>query len=296
MTTELGGESGGAIPLWRPRLLRGGWGRYRRSTLALLGLGWVIALVAAAVLGPLIVTHAYDAIQPEAALQGPSARHLLGTDVLGRDLFSRIIVAVQPVLLIGLLVQLAGLVIGATLGLVAGARGGLSDWLAGRLLDLSSALPWYLVMLYLATVLSPGLPGLLVALLLVTWVVPCRLARSIAIATRGQEFIVAARALGFSEARVVMCHLLPQALPALLWWTVGGVPRVILIEAGLSFLGLGRRPPEPSWGQMLAESVHSWQYAPHLFVAPALALVLTTLAFQAVADGLRDALDVREGS
>lgn len=271
----------------------GAWRRFRRNLLAIFGMVVVIAVVLMAVFASQIAPYAYDTIQPIDALQGPSRAHPFGTDTLGRDMLSRIIYAARPMLIVGVVTQLVGVLIGAPLGLIAGYTGGLIDWLVTRLIDLFSALPWYLIVLYLVMVLSPSLENLVLALTITSWVGSARIVRAITMATRERDYILAAQVIGASPQRIMLQHVLPQVLPLLVWSFAVGIPVAIFAEAGLSFIGMGIRPPQPSWGQMLAEAGAYWQYSPHMVVFPSLMITLSVLAFQLLADGVREALDVR---
>ncbi len=268
------------------------WRRYRRNTLAMFGLVFVIFIILVAIFAPVLAPYPYDKIEPARSLEGMSPDHLLGTDLLGRDMLSRIIYAARPMLLVGLLTQLAALLIGVPLGVVAGYVGGAFDWIVTRLIDFFSALPWYLIVLYLVMVLKPSLENLILALTITSWVNPCRIVRGLALSVREQDYVEAARALGIPSWQIITTTVLPQAAPLLLWGFAVGIPTAVFAEAGLSFLGMGIRPPQPSWGQMLGEAGLWWMYRPHMFVFPGLMITLSVLAFQSLADGLRSAIDV----
>jgi ABC-type dipeptide/oligopeptide/nickel transport system permease subunit len=195
-------------------------------------------------------------------------------------------------LLVGILTQLAGLIIGVPLGIIGGYGGGFLDWLITRLIDLFSALPWYLIVLFMVMVLSPSLQNLIIALTITAWVGTARIVRGMSFSIREQDYIEAARSLGIPTPRVLPNHMLPQIAPLLLWGFAVGIPVAVFAEASMSFIGMGVRPPQPSWGQMLNEAAADWQYTPHLFVFPSLMITLSVLAFQGMADGLREALDV----
>lgn len=272
----------------------GAWRRFRRNKLAMFGLVYATLIILIAILAPLLTPYEYDAIDPAIALQGPTAEHPMGTDMLGRDMLTRVLYASRPMLLVGILTGLAGLVIGVPIGVLAGYVGGIFDWLVTRLIDLFSALPWYLIVLYLVMVLSPSLQNLIIAMVITGWVGSCRLTRGLTFAVREQDYIEAVRALGIPTWRILVYHVLPQAAPLLLWGFAAGIPTSVFAEAGLSFLGMGIRPPRPSWGQMLAESGNYWQYWPHMFIFPSMMITLSVLAFQGMADGLRKALDVSQ--
>lgn len=270
----------------------GAWRRFRRNKLALFGLGYAVVISLVAVLAPVLAPYPYDKIEPAIALQPPMPEHIMGTDKLGRDMLSRIIFGARPMLLVGVLTQVAGLVVGVPLGIVAGYAGGVLDWLVTRLIDLFSALPWYLIVLYMVMVLSPSLQNLILALTITAWVSSARIVRGMSFSIREQDFIEAARALGIPTWRILVSHVLPQVAPLLVWGFAAGIPTAVFAEAGLSFIGMGVRPPQPSWGQMLGEASLYWQYFPHVFIFPSIMITLSVLAFQGLADGLREALDV----
>ncbi|CAN5525626.1 ABC transporter permease [soil metagenome] len=269
------------------------WRRFRRNRLAIFGMVFASIVILIALFAPWLTPYNYADIDPLHTLASPSWAHPMGTDMLGRDMMTRILFATRPMLLVGIITQLAGLLIGVPLGMIAGYAGGFFDWLITRLVDLFSALPWYLIVLYLVMVLSPSLQNLILALTITSWVGSCRLVRGLSFSIREQEFIKAARALGIPTRRILTHHILPQAAPLLVWGFAAGIPVAVFAEASLSFLGMGVRPPQPSWGQMLAEAGNYWQYWPHMFVFPSLMITLSVLAFQGMADGLREALDVK---
>lgn len=268
------------------------WRRYSRNRLALFGLGWVILVLVAAIFAPYLTPWQYDAIDPSNALAPPSAEHLMGTDQLGRDMLTRIIYATRPMLLVGLVTNIVGVLVGVPLGVFAAYRGGAADWIITRLIDMFSALPWYLIVLYMVMVLSPSLQNLIIALTITSWVGTARLVRGMTFSIRERDFVEAARALGVPTQRILFHHILPQTAPLVVWSFAAGVPVAVLAEAGLSFIGMGIRPPQPSWGRMLGEAFQYLAYWPHMFIFPAAMISLTILAFQGMADGLREAMDV----
>jgi oligopeptide transport system permease protein len=272
----------------------GAWRRYRRNRLAMFGLVFATFIILVAIFAPLLTPYEYDKIDMVAVLEAPSVTHPFGTDHLGRDILTRMIFGARPMLLVGLLTGLAGLAIGVPIGVLAGYLGGIFDWIVTRLIDMFSALPWYLIVLYLVMVLSPSLENLILAMIITGWVGSCRMMRGLTFSIREQDYIEAARALGIPTWRVIAFHVLPQAAPLLLWGFAAGIPTSVFAEAGLSFLGMGVRPPRPSWGQMLADSGFYWQFWPHMFIFPSVMITLSVLAFQGIADGLRKALDVSE--
>jgi ABC-type dipeptide/oligopeptide/nickel transport system permease subunit len=270
----------------------GAWRRFRRNVLAMYGLVFVVLIVIVGVFAPFLAPYPYNKNNLDHSLEPPSAAYPLGTDELGRDMLSRIMFAARPMLLVGILTQVAAVLIGVPLGILAGYAGGVFDWVVTRLIDFFSALPWYLVVLYLVMLLRPSLENLILAMAITSWVGPCRVVRGLTLSVREQDYVEAARALGIPRRRILANHVLPQAAPLLLWSFAVGIPTSVFAEAGLSFLGMGVRPPEPSWGRMLGEAGLWWIYRPHMFVFPGLMIVLSVLAFQGLADGLRSAIDV----
>lgn len=268
------------------------WRRFRRNKLALFGITYVVFILFIAIFAPWITHYRADEIFPQDALQGPSAIHWFGTDYLGRDIFTRMIYGARPMLMVGFFTQIFGIVLGTTLGVLAGYLSGVVDWLITRLVDLFSALPWYLIVLYLVMALSPSLKNIIIALSITSWVGSCRIVRGLSMSIREQEYIEAAQALGIPGWRVVLFHVLPQATPLLIWAFAAGIPGAVFAEAALSFLGMGIRPPDPSWGQMLGEGGYYFTYWPHMLFFPSIFITLSVLAFQGLADGLRQAVAV----
>jgi ABC-type dipeptide/oligopeptide/nickel transport system permease subunit len=264
--------------------------RFRRNKLAVFGLVFVIAIALVALFAPWIAPYTYDRINPSEGLLPPTRAHPMGTDTLGRDMLTRIMYGARPMLIVGVMTQIAGVVVGVLLGAIGGYAGGILDWIVTRLIDLFSALPWYLIVLYMVMVLSPSLRNLIIALSITSWVGACRIVRGLTFSVREQMYIEAARALGLPAWRVLLRHILPQVAPLLIWSFAAGIPVAVFAEAGLSFIGLGVRPPQPSWGAMLAEAGQYWQYYPHMFLFPSAAITLSVLAFQGLANGLREAL------
>ncbi len=293
MATEIGATTpSGAEQVVYRGFWAGAWRRFRRNAVALFGLGFVVFVILIAIFADVLAPYGYDQIDVQHALEGPSRAHLMGTDDLGRDVLSRVMQASRPMLLVGILTQVAALLIGVPLGVVAGYAGGIIDWIVTHLVDFFSALPWYLIVLFLVMVLQPSLRNLIVALTITSWVGNCRLVRGLTLSVRELDYVEAARALGIPTWQILTSHILPQAAPLLLWGFAVGIPTAVFAEAGLSFIGLGVRPPEPSWGQMLGSAGQWWMYRPHMFIFPGLMITLSVLAFQGLADGLRSAIDV----
>jgi ABC-type dipeptide/oligopeptide/nickel transport system permease subunit len=275
-----------------PRTLWGdAWRRFVRNRLAIIGLILVIGILILGLGAPLIAPAGYNDQVLAEAFHFPSAAHPLGTDYLGRDMLARIAYGTRTSLIVVLFVQLLSLVIGVPLGAVAGLRGGKIDWLITRIIDIFSALPWYLLAIYLISVIQPGLGNIIIALALSSWVMPCRLVRAQFLAMRERDFVTAAMALGAGQEHIVRRHLLPNALTPVVIAVALGIPAVIFGEAGLSFLGLGITPPEPSLGQMVQEGLAHIMFYGYMVLVPAAMIAVIVLGFTLMGDGLRDALD-----
>ncbi len=273
--------------------VREAWRRFQANRLASLGLAIVIVLVVMAIGAPVIAPYPYDKPDFGAAWQFPSRQHLMGTDGIGRDFFSRIVYGARTSLAIGLSAQAIALTLGILLGLAAGMRGGQVDFAIMRLVDAVWAFPRMLFAIMILTVLGSGFGNVLLAIAVTGWIPICRLTRAQLLGQRERDYVTAARALGASENRIARTHLLPNIAGPLIVALTLGVPEAIFAEAGLSFLGIGINPPIPSWGQMVGESVSTIRFYWHLALFPALMIGLTMLGFVLLGDGLRDALDPR---
>lgn len=237
----------------------------------------------------------YDPIQPrlDARLEGPSFAHILGTDDLGRDLLTRLAHGARFSLLMGTGAVLLAAAVGLPLGLVAGYRGGLWDLLLMRLVDALITLPAIVLAVAIVSVLGSGAGSVAVAVGITSVPTFGRLARAAALGLREQEFVLAARALGANELRILGRHLLPNALAPVVVQASLGMGNTILVASALGFLGLGVQPPAPEWGAMLSRGRVYVSTAPHLVAFPGLAIALAVLGFNFLGDGLRDALDPR---
>lgn len=226
-------------------------------------------------------------------LQGPSRAHLMGTDILGRDVFSRIIKGGTNSLIVVSLSVLLATAIGATIGVVSAYSGGFTDNLAMRVMDVFFAFPAILLALLVVTVLGPGMRTTIFAIALVYTPIFARVARAPVLALKRTEFVEAANSIGMKRWRILLRHILPNAVAPIIVQISLALSWALLTEAGLSFLGLGTPPPEPSWGQMLADSTGIAEIAPWLLIAPGAAIMLSVLGFNLLGDSLRDALDPR---
>jgi peptide/nickel transport system permease protein len=255
------------------------------------GLVIVFIAILAAVIGPSL--SPYDAAAQELGrrLEPPSLSHPFGLDELGRDILARLLAGARISLLVGLAVVSVSSTVGTLLGSVAGYFGGRVDDVISRLVDVLMAFPGILLAIALVAVLGPSLTNVVLALSVIGWVGYARLVRGQALRARELDFVQAARALGAGSARIVVRHILPTALPAVVVQATLGMAGAIIAEASLSFLGLGVQPPTPSWGTMLdAGRAHLFD-APHLTIFPGLAIALLVLGFNFLGDGLRDRVD-----
>ena len=257
----------------------------------LAGLIIIAALVLAAVLAPALAPQHPFQQDLAGGLGRPGLTHLLGQDHLGRDILSRLIHGSRISLMVGLITVGVSSIVGILLGALAGYFGGWTDEVIMRLTDILLAFPGLLLAIALMAVRGPGIPNVIIALSILGWVGYARLVRGQILALKQVEFVTAARALGAPSRRIIGRHLLPNILSPLLVEATFGMAAAILAEAGLSFLGLGTQPPNPSWGAMLNEGRRFLLEAPHLSLFPGLAIMVVVLAFNFLGDGLRDALD-----
>jgi oligopeptide transport system permease protein len=282
------------IALERPRT-RTLWSdavrRYSKNRLAMVGLGIVAFFFLMALLAGVLAPGGYDFSVLTETLQLPTAQHLFGTDTIGRDQLTRIMYGARTSLLVGFGVQIFAFGIGVPLGALAGLRGGRTDWLIMRLLEVMTAFPGFLFALFVMSIIGSGLPQVIFAIGITSWIEVCRLTRGQLLSLREREFVTAARSYGADDRRVIVSHLLPSALPPLIIMLALSIPSAMFTEAGLSFLGLGINDPIPSWGKMVGESMGYIRVYWHMGVFPTLAIALAMLSFNFVGDGLRDALD-----
>ncbi|TMC46136.1 MAG: ABC transporter permease [Chloroflexi bacterium] len=254
----------------------------------------VLATVAAfAVAGPVLWTIPPEATDAIHGLAGPSSVHPLGTDELGRDMLSRLLHGSRVTLLVGLAAMLAAIVIGVLVGAVAGFKGGWIDGALMRFTDAMLAVPAFFFILVVITVLGTGVGTLILVIGALSWMPVARVVYGETLRWKTAEFVVAAESLGVAGPRLLLRHILPQAIPSLIVSATLGVAFAILTESALSYLGLGVQPPLPSWGNMLQRAQLYVFTAPALAIYPGLAITIVVLAFNFLGDGLRDALDPR---
>jgi peptide/nickel transport system permease protein len=271
----------------------GVWRRFRRHRLAVIGATILLLLAIGALGAPVIASHDPYAIDLRSYRAGPSRDHILGTDSAGRDVFSRLLHAGRVSLSVGLVAVSIYTAIGVLLGALAGFYGGWVDSLVMRLADVFLSFPSLIIIITLASVLGPSIYNVMLAIGLLGWPPIARLLRGELLSLREREFILGARASGCGAARLIFRHLLPNAMAPVIVAATFGIAYAILIEAGLSFLGLGVQPPTPSWGNMLtdAQSLTVLESMPWLWLPPGVMIALAVLSINFIGDGLRDALD-----
>jgi len=265
--------------------------RLVRNRSALLGALIVLLFVVIALVGPELTPYDPYRISPGKRLQGPSLQHLMGTDELGRDLFTRVLLGARYSLSISLGSALFGAVIGVAVGIVAGYLRGWLGQLLMRSVDVLVAFPGILLALALVAVLGPGLSNLIIALGLASVPIFARLTYGLTLATAEMEYITAARGLGTRAGRIMLRHLLPNIAPTILVQFSLRVGTVTLLAASLGFIGLGVQPPHPEWGALLANARDYLRTAAHVAIFPGLAIALLVLGLNLLSDGLRDYLD-----
>ncbi|MHB8491830.1 MAG: ABC transporter permease [Solirubrobacteraceae bacterium] len=305
--------SASVIPAARRRAMLTFWRRLRRDRLALASLVFVVVLVLVAVAAPLVVSLAgapgpdvqqYAALSRFGAPTGPSLahHHIFGVETLGRDVFSRVVYGARVSLEVAVLATGIAVLLGVVLGTLAGYARGITDTLISRLVDLFLAFPLLLLALGVASacqrgcvagLVHPGLSVVVVVIALVNWTYMARIVRGEVLSLRERDFIQAARAVGSGGRRIVVRELLPNLTAPIVVYATIMIPLNILLEAALSYLGVGVQPPTPSWGAMLADATPIFASAWWYMLFPGLALLLTVLAFNLLGDGLRDALSPR---
>ncbi len=269
------------------------WKILRRNRPAILALAFLLVLIGSALLAQQIAPYDPNAQEYE-FLAPPSWAHPLGTDDLSRDLFSRIVYGSRVSLFVGITTVLISMVIGVVLGLVAGYYGGWIDNIIMRYIDLQWAFPNFIIAVYLVAVFGTGLSNVIIAVTLAFLDDFARIVRGMVLSLREQEFVLAARAMGASDVRILFRHILPNTLAPVIVQATVSVSYAILAEAGLSFLGLGVKPTTPTWGLILSDARSFFSRGWWLAVFPGLAITLTVLSINFLGDALRDMLDVRE--
>jgi peptide/nickel transport system permease protein len=266
--------------------------RLRRSHTAMLGLFIVVLLLLVAVFADVLAP--YSPTQTTAnTMSTPTWQHLMGTDLLGRDVFSRIIHGSRVSIYVGVVATLLGTLLGVPLGLLAGFYGGRLDNLIMRLMDVLLAFPIFLLAIVIMVILSPSVTNVVLALAIVRIPILARIVRGSVLSVKENEYIEAVKALALSQFRVLGRHVLPNCMAPIIVTSTLNIGTAIIIEASLSFLGLGTQPPTPTWGWDLKQNLTLIEINPWITIFPGLAILGTVLAFNLLGDGLRDALDPR---
>jgi peptide/nickel transport system permease protein len=270
---------------------------FRMNRLTIIGLVIVALLVMVAIFAPWIATHDVGATNLSMRYLPPSREFWFGTDSTGRDIFSRVVFGARISLQVGLIVVGVSAFVGTILGALAGYYGGWIDrFVSGYVFNVFLAFPGLLLAIAMVAFLGAGLNKLILALCIIGWVGYARLIRGQVLKVREYDFVQAARALGANDWRILLIHILPNAIQPLIVQASLGMAGAVLSEAALSFLGLGVPPPAPSWGVMIEEArdLSTLQAAPHALIFPGIAIALTVLAFNFIGDGLREYLDPRQ--
>ncbi len=263
----------------------------RKNKLAVASAVFLVLLIFAAVFVPFL--SPYDPVSGDASirLQAPSAAHWLGTDEMGRDVLTRLLYGARISLAVGVVPTLVSMIIGVALGVIAGYAGGKTDYIIMRLADVMLAFPSLLLAMVIMYTLGDGVMNIFLALALVGWASVARVARSETISLKETEYVQAARSIGVRPARIILRHILPNCLPALIVLFTLNIPSAILSESSLSFLGVGVKLPNSSWGLMVNMGRQFLYNAPWISLAPSAAIMLVVLSCNFLGDGLRDALD-----
>ena len=293
--TELAHDAGEPIAEHRSRL-RATIETVLLNRLAVIGLAVLAMLVIVAIFAPLIAPYDINDVNISDRFSPPSGDYLFGTDELGRDIFSRVVIASRVSLRVGFIAVGIALAVGVPIGLVSGYYGGGVDSFLMRVMDVLFSFPAILLAIAILAVLGPGVGNAMVAIGIVYTPIFARITRGSVLSIKNQVFVTAARSLGATDGRILRTHVLPNVVAPIIVQTSLSLAFAILSEAALSFLGLGVQPPDPAWGRMLADGRSFFQDAPWMAIFPGIAILLTVMAFNFVGDGLRDALDPQQRS
>jgi peptide/nickel transport system permease protein len=269
------------------------WRRFRRNRLAVLSLGYLVAVHAAAALAPALPLLPPESMDLLSQFAGPSWEHPLGTDESGRDVLARLVWGARTSLAVGLSAMVVAVAVGTVLGAISGFYGGPVEAVVMRFTDGMLTIPTFFLALLVLAVFGSNIVNVVVVIGLTGWMVVARVVRAEVLRTLPQDFVMASRALGVGEARLLARHLLPQAWPSIIVAATLGVAYAVLTESALSYLGLGVQQPTPTWGNMLTGAQHYVWKSPILAVYPGAAIMGTVLAYNALGDALSDTLDPR---
>lgn len=260
----------------------------------ILGSVLVLCILALAIVGPSLAPYNPTEQRYTERLMAPSATHILGTDKFGRDIFSRILWGTRIDLQIGVICVVFPFIFGVIIGCISGYYGGLTDTLLMRLVDISVAFPFYVLVISILAILGPGVRNMYIALSLVGWIAYAKIIRGEVLIAKNLEYVLAAKALGYSNFRIILRHILPNVINPAIVFAMSDVVMCILAGSSLGFLGLGVQPPTPEWGVMIADGREFIQTAPWVSIFPGLAIAVVGISFSLLGDGLSSLLRVTE--
>ena len=264
-----------------------------KNKLAKVGILIIVALILTAIFSPLISTHNPIEGNILERLQSPSKNHLLGTDEMGRDVFSRMVYGTRISISVGIIAVGISVIVGTFLGLISGYFGGIIDTIIMRFVDIILCFPTFFLILMVIAFLEPNIYNVMIVIGLTSWTGLARLVRGETLSIKERDFIIAAKGLGLKKRRIIFVHILPNVIAPVIVASILGVGAAILTESGLSFLGLGVQPPTPSWGNILTSGKDYIHIAWWLSLFPGLAILITVLSWNLLGEGLRDVFDPR---
>lgn len=269
------------------------WIKLKKNKLAIVGMYLLIIFIICSIFAPVIAPHEIDKIDLEQIEAAPSLDHLLGTDDLGRDVFSRLLYGGRVSLTVGIVASIMQIVIGVTLGAIAGYYGGIIDSIIMRIVDIIMCFPFFVIAIAMAAVLGPSMKNIVIIVGVLYWTRVARIVRAEVMTLKEREFIEAARAFGLNSTEIIIKHILTNVMSPVLVYATLAIANGILTEASLSFLGMGVKPTIPSWGNMLstAQSMRILKSKWWMWIPPGTMVLLTVLSINFLGDGLRDALD-----
>lgn len=272
---------------------RESWKRFKRNPTALIGLGVVCFLILVAVFAPLIAPYDFQTQDYSIMMQKPGAAHLFGTDQFGRDIFSRIIYGTRYSLVIALFCTIAAFFTGGLLGIIAGYFGGRVDTIIMRIMDIFQSIPMIMMAMCIVAVLGNGIPQLVAAIMFASMPTMARNNRAAILRVRGSDYIESSEAIGVGQLRMIVKHMIPNAVGVMIIYFVGFLAVSIMMMSSMSYIGVGLAAPTPEWGLILNDGKAYLTSAPYMMIFPALMIMITCFAFNLMGDGLRDAFDPR---
>ena len=267
------------------------WKRFRRNKTAIIGLVVVCVLILIAIFAPLIAPYDYSAQDYTAMMQAPSKAHIFGTDAFGRDIFSRVIYGTRYSLVIALFCTIAALFSGGLLGIIAGYFGGKVDTIIMRIMDIFQAIPMIMMAMCIVAVLGNGIPQLVAAIMFASMPTMARNNRAAILRVRGSDYIESSEAIGVGQVRMIVKHMIPNAVGVMVIYFVGFLAVSIMMMSSMSYIGVGLAAPTPEWGLILNDGKAYMTQSPYMMVFPAIMIMITCFAFNLMGDGLRDAFD-----